>query len=1117
MAKFTGSTVQPGQVNDLAGSPVAKIQEEVPQASPSIFEDMINEETAVNNIDQTTTDAIGEGIEAGIATQAQVESERVPTLRERATDAPKFNKWQINRPDSGDGGLEARAQQVKKEFHDRTRNVADKYSGTGEAKLNITPTTKETRELALLGDHSAVAVQEAEINPGSLISAVNRSGAVTTTQDPESRSFTNEVDPQFLIVGAAVTEDVIADLAFGESDVEPGQVLPDDTKQSAFAKRNAEIGKRVHAEYSRIKNQQQGIPSDEFTDIPREEAETLGDAFKNMWINSLPPGAVSIVPHNNQNFIQVSKTGAELLKSSREYRKKLFPTEHVRPAKNASVLKHGQLPGELGRRVVTKIKAKAGVPADLKVIKEATENMASVPNVVDPQRMKILFATILPALAAGNDGGNFANAYGIGPKAAQKFRAKESTTEGYDAALNMEQLRATIAQSVYAVAQERKGANFLTYQISTFNGRITPQQSTFNPTTSKVVRFVTRNATPSIAKPGSRVDRNLRQMYAMSLVKGAEKLLPEGREQALVAATPQLVKWGNRLKELVNNSLSDADATSVADAIAAGTPMNDPNFPQIPELAFDPTADADLIAALEGKKEDAPAFIDGVIDFVSYNERNSKGLPYSSYFNAYIDGKTNGIASNGIQMGVKEVALKTGVIRSKDATEQLPEGDLRDALAKNLTKWIETDGFDGHTKDQAANLSTIAMQVFNNRELNKHTTMTFGYGKELESFAKTIETTVNELYQEAIEQTVEGSNGNEFIQAVDSVRDAFPDKKVADILINPYKVQLANVVSKEAIAARNVMRSAAILAAVADDVFTIKSATGMDIHLGGANQRGFNEDESTSYSITEGDKRSGKRAAHYSSYASAAAPRNRIGPDGTPVPIPGEHAYGGSLPGPVQSLDAATVALSASGKSWKKLKDASGGNPYLHTIYDAFKMDANGYDVVLDEVNNNWVNAAFDWSYLEQTQISHREMKKEFEKKLAARDPNESLDFDANSGAEKMMGWLLQPIVNSKGKVSLLNLQKKIMGSQKYNPNETSEDAYNRSWQGVNIIEKHLKSVGFDYANPKVKDLRALWFSLNHVLDAGTRLSAAVSHTNAKKKELRKEVRKSKVLQYYDH
>ena len=67
------------------------------------------------------------------------------------------------------------------------------------------------------------------------------------------------------------------------------------------------------------------------------------------------------------------------------------------------------------------------------------------------------------------------------------------------------------------------------------------------------------------------------------------------------------------------------------------------------------------------KGEDGPHFIDGLIDFKNWHEAvivNKR--PYHSYFNAYIDGKTNGLAANGIQMGSEQVALTTGVIRTSE-------------------------------------------------------------------------------------------------------------------------------------------------------------------------------------------------------------------------------------------------------------------------------------------------------------------------------------------------------------------------------------------------------------------------------------------------------------------
>ena len=112
------------------------------------------------------------------------------------------------------------------------------------------------------------------------------------------------------------------------------------------------------------------------------------------------------------------------------------------------------------------------------------------------------------------------------------------------------------------------------------------------------------------------------------------------------------------------------------------------------------------------------------------------------------------------------------------------------------------------------------------------------------------------------------------------------------------------------------------------------------------------------YSIYEDGKRAQGSVYSYDTEATSAAARSRTDEEGNVTSTPGEYAYGGSLPGPVQSLDAATVAMSASGKSWDRSKMNSGGNPYMHTIYDAFKADANGFDVVVEEVNKNWMEAA---------------------------------------------------------------------------------------------------------------------------------------------------------------
>ena len=109
----------------------------------------------------------------------------------------------------------------------------------------------------------------------------------------------------------------------------------------------------------------------------------------------------------------------------------------------------------------------------------------------------------------------------------------------------------------------------------------------------------------------------------MMLVKGGDDVLPHIRETKFEAAAPQLEAWGDRLQAAM--VMTDQQAEAIAQAIEGGTPITDPNFPPIPELALDQEADAELIKAIEAKGEDGPHFIDGVIDASKYHPKPPAG------------------------------------------------------------------------------------------------------------------------------------------------------------------------------------------------------------------------------------------------------------------------------------------------------------------------------------------------------------------------------------------------------------------------------------------------------------------------------------------------------------
>ena len=1082
MAKIlTG--VRPGQVSDveqevIASAPVQELKERVPQPQEGGLDSLLAPESA------PPAAPIAEEV-----VEDTRERDVVPTITERSRETVTPTKWDVkgDKPVADtDGGLQARAQNVAAKF---TNN------NTWEGGLGLSGTTEQGLAATL-----------------AKVGAVTDHGKVDRPDG--GAGFNTALDPGFLMVGAAVTENVITRLAQGQTAVanfqadkisdEPAPIKNEVTKAQA----NVEIGQEINREYQRIKAAKEGRPTEDYSDLPADEAALLGDAFKEMYSAANPDDLKRVAAdpqaERGQATFQLTPEGLTRLNSPDAIatRAKLFPGVNVRPAKAPIATRGGQLKSEVGRVATRKASGKIKKkPADGTVIEEAMENMATIPNVVDGQRLRILYATALPALRGGQDVLPFmANINLIGEAQVQKFNAeaKKNEREGiaYDPAQAMAGVQFNLAQSIRAAAMERKGANYLSYYAQNFNGRIAPQQSYFDPTTSKTVRFVTRNAVPAKATPGSRIDRNLRQMYAMMLVKGADADLPAGREVALAKAAPKLAAWGKRLQEALDNSMNETTAEAISEAIEAGIPMTDPSFPQFSGLALDPEADADLISAINSKGEDGTHFIDGLIDFAKYHEAQQKGQPYYSYFNAYMDGKTNGIASNGIQMGSRDVAFKTGVMRTNPDRLLDEDTDVRDQLMRGLNEQLDITGL----QTDNPNLYTIARAVNSYRQLAKDTTMTFGYGKELESFKQDISDTLDFL----VEADPEVAAAVEAALA-DGDRDS-----IVETLHTAYVNQLGGALSEEAIEARPLMRAAATLHALMDKVFTIKTATDFDLHLGGEITTGQEGATSTTYDIRE--EGGGKRkvtSQRFGTRSTAAAAKGDQGP--------GSRAYGGSLPGPVQSIDAATVALTASGKSWDKLKAASNGNPYMHTIYDAFKVDAMGYDVILEETNKNWLDSGMNWSYLQATLDATNEAVQEFNKDLA--NYPDSLPILTGPNDEFVMfGHLTAETESQSGKMGPWNLAK-MLGKLRDPEGKSGDDFFFENLKMARSMIDYMKEQGFNPDKPTVKDLKVFMKSLAHNVRLQPRLTAMIDKTNRNKEALKKEIKESgvPVYQYYAH
>ena len=109
------------------------------------------------------------------------------------------------------------------------------------------------------------------------------------------------------------------------------------------------------------------------------------------------PGLVRRIrdPENRQAYFELTPVGEDVLASGQQTRKTLFPSKNVKPSKIP--LEKGKLLGDVGQQVKG-VQGAVGKQDFSKVINDAMSNLAQVPNVVNKNRLKVLYSTVLPVM-----------------------------------------------------------------------------------------------------------------------------------------------------------------------------------------------------------------------------------------------------------------------------------------------------------------------------------------------------------------------------------------------------------------------------------------------------------------------------------------------------------------------------------------------------------------------------------------------------------------------------------------------------------------------------------------------------------------------------------------------
>lgn len=1002
-------------------------------------------------------------------------------------------------------------------------------------------------ELGLAG-LSAAATDNIVLNTLSPMNAIN-----LETRKPKA---------DFLEIMSLVTEDAVAQLAYDQAeavDMNPSEAQIGDQENvqiqlaeeelkglSPFTKDkgNKDLGMRINREYQKYVN---SLPDstrkiDEYEDITPEQATALGDIAKELYYssNKTVDGKNFMVRQNVigdngklRTYFSLTPHGANMIRLGEAQRKGLFGAKVVRPSQNTDTRDRFEK-----KKNTRNVSSKTGPAVGVEKTFESIRNLKKVQHVVDARRNKIVLVTALPVLLDGSvEAANSIEATlnhvgqdkvnRIRRKAEEDIKTDPRISEDMKQQVIDDTVRATydrlvskLAQDIAGVSMERGHANSLSFYIQNFSGRIAPKETTLDLTTSKTARFVTRNVVPAIidvrTPRGKMLERNARSMYASILI-GKSDDAPAGgagastteREFLLETQTPKLYAWGKELR-IALNKIPDSKIEEINVAIDNKVPLRSPEFPTIPALDI---KNPDLINAIKDNGEDGQMFMDSLVDFANYvdfkNKINKTASPYDSdyQFTSYLshldDGKTNGAATIGMQVGSRNIAFKTGVLRSQNVLQLDENKDIRDELQDILLEDLDQNGFSGtFSASTTGLLHDIATQLFSTRGLNKITTMTFGYGKELESFKQDIREYIEIM---SIEAQQDGANYNPVAQLLEAVSNSNLDKEpmevLVDIMHDKYIPGLVQVLDSDGLKYRNVMRSAATLFALSNELFTIQSPTGSTLSLGGAATLG--SIESKPFKVWDkdivnkkgemGDYRSAA-VEYYGEEMTSAASKSRTSSTGEVTYTPGERAYGGSVPAPVHAVDAATVVLTTTGKSWDKIMQVSKGNPYIHPIYDAVKTDIMSYGAVVDAMNSNWYDINMKWSALEEVQKSLEELRKQFKQRYGGRSDNSPLT--TNEWA--MASYLLEPTVTERGDVNLSTLGAKLdkildlpvlkrepvdlnvkilKGGKTYEDGRYVPAFYNEENNTITIDEVFIKGSMFEdkaWTKPKVEGVKAL-------------------------------------------
>ena len=501
--------------------------------------------------------------------------------------------------------------------------------------------------------------------------------------------------------------------------------------------------------------------------------------------------------------------------------------------------------------------------------------------------------------------------------------------------------------------------------VQSGSGRISYKPTVMNPQTHKFARQMYGSATKYEVKPGS----NSNAEKAMLLTMGSH-LFADGW------VTPETV-YNNMMTRIANNDPKLLAIAAVGRKMKAMLNQYDvnPSVSAIKDLTTTPdnvvtgtnnmfktismgNLDEDVKAYLTASFKHPDEFlhlIEEAIELGNYMDalKNNKSF-VSTMAVVEVDGIQNGVAAIGLQLGIKDIMYRIGVM-SEDPSKVLAEydgiiGTLRDVFADNMTSRLadvmESEVFiaDHGNVEYDTLQMFLAEAIKNSAEFLKPPIMTFTYGQAIESMGGTMlkAITTSPMLTKMIEE-----------------HPTYDVPEVARMLHKIVADGLYSTLDPDVINFSESLKDLTLVAMTANEEIRYQRPTESWTSLNSSLWETHTDKKSV---ISEVKNKDDKKLARTefkptSREISAISPKDNTGSTITSA----------ALAQVTMATDGAAIVNLLSGNMYEAIQRKTGQSvPYITAIYDAIKGDLGSLIPMLEGINKVWQESILHYDLLKK-------------------------------------------------------------------------------------------------------------------------------------------------------